>query len=154
MTEITYKCIIGENISSPNDLIFERILSSKKSGVWIGYCEGDRIHPKHLIRIGHQESWLILKTKNDPFKHPNKKSNRKRFIEAKKKLRCPTGKVFMNYQKDLTRKFGMDAVDIYRCMGSRRGQGHRSHLVKIIQGTLDSNKMPIVLVVMEQSPHE
>ena len=149
MTELTYKCIIGENKSSPNNLIYEQTLSGKKTGVWVGYCKGDKIHPEHLLRIMYQGEWFILHSKNDPFKQAYKKSNKKRLFEAKKKLRCPIGKVYMNYQKDLTQKLGMNAVDIYRCMGNRKGHGHNKHLVKISHGTLEGKKIPIIVLVME-----
>jgi len=141
-------------MSSPNVLVYEQSLSARKLGVWIGYCKGDSIHPEHFVRIFSLPKWHILNSKNDAFKQAYKKSNKKRLFEVKKKLRCPIAKVYMNYQEELTQKLGMEAVDIYRCMGSRRGNRHNRHLVKISHGTLEGKKIPIIVVVLEETDEE
>ena len=145
------KCIIGQIESMPNKLDYEQTISSRNIGVWIGYCKGDSVHPQHFLRIIKISKFSLLKNKTDTFKIPKKKSTAKRLFPFKSNLRCPTGKVYMTFQKKLTQKLGKEGIDIYRCHGNRKGTGHKEHYVRIEQGLIANGNIGMITVSIESS---
>lgn len=149
-----YRCVIGKIMSFPNELSYLQAISSRKRGVWIGYCKGDSSHKEHIFVLKKSKRWILLKNSSDIFKKPDGTVLGSRMFDRVFQLRCPVGKVYMNIQKKLTRQFGMPNVDIYRCKGKSKGTGHKEHLVKIHHGSLEveiNKKRVGVLIVTVES---
>lgn len=149
-----HRCVIGEVSSMPNKLDYLQPISSRKLGVWIGHCKGDKAHQEHLIVIKKAKKYFLLNNVTDIFKKPDGKVLGSRLFEREMQLRCPIGKVYMNLQRSASASINMPNVDIYRCKGNYKGSGHREHYVRIHHGQLEIqiNKKTIgVLIVTMES---
>ena len=154
MNQVFYRCVIGDVIQSPNELTYLQPISSRRLGVWIGFCKGDKSHPEHIIVMRKGKKYFIQNNPTDIFKKPDGKVLGSRLFERLPHLRCPIGKTYMNLQEKNTADLNMDTVDIYHCLGNRRGLGHKEHLVRIHHGELEikiNNKAIKVLTVMIES---
>lgn len=145
-----YRCVIGEVMSFPNMINYLQPISSRKLGVWVGHCSGDKSHPEHLILIKKAKKYYLLNNVTDIFKKPDGKILGKRLFERKQQLRCPIGKVYMNLQKGNTTSLNMPNVDIYKCKGNFKGSGHKEHYVRIHHGKLEVelNKKNIGVIII------
>ncbi len=145
-----YRCVIGQILSRPNKLNYLQPVSSRRLGVWIGHCKGDKEHNEHLILIKKAKKYFLLHNVSDIFKKPDGKVLGKRMFERLPQLRCPIGKVYMNLQRKATADLSMSKVDIYKCKGNFKGSGHKEHFVRIHHGELEveiNKKMISVLIV-------
>ena len=142
-----YRCVIGEIESKPNKLDYLQPISSRKHGVWIGHCNGDKVHDEHIVVLKKARKYYLLNNLTDIFKKPSGKILGKRLFDRcdpknpkiflHPKLRCPIGKVYMNLQYKATSDLNMPRVDIYKCKGSFLGSGgHKEHYVRINHGAL------------------
>jgi len=147
-----YKCVFGDYLSKPNQLVYMQALSSKNLGTWIGYCKGDRSHHSHFIVFKYGSKQTVLEKRKDPFRKPTGKSLGDRIFPKMTKLRCPIGKVYMNLQKKSTNMQPFKHIDIFKCQGNLKGSGHRSHLVRIAHGFLETKeKIRVLIVTFETS---
>lgn len=149
-----HRCVLGENMYMPNRLTYLQPLSVIKKQVWVGYCEGDKSHSEHFVLIKKLSKWKFRYRKTDIFKKQYGKPINTRLFDRVKQLKCPTGKSYMSLQKVLTNKLNMEHVDIYECMGAKRGKGHKPHLTKLQHGVLEAkiNKKRIgVLIITIES---
>lgn len=149
-----YRCVIGEVTSIPNKLTYLQPISSRKLGVWIGKCDGDKSHPEHIIMLKKAKKYFLINNATDIFKKPDGSVLGKRLFDREPQLRCPVGKVYMNLQRKHTTELNMPNVDIYKCKGNFKGSGHKEHFVRIHHGKLESmiNKKIIgVLIVTIES---
>lgn len=149
-----YRCLLGNVMSFPNELTYLQPISSRKLGVWIGFCKGDAIHPEHIFLLKKSKKWFLLNNTTDIFKKPDGTLLGKRMFDRLPQLRCPVGKVYMNLQRKTTTDLKMNNVDIYKCKGNFKGSGHKEHYVRIQHGELEVkiNKKSIgVLIVTIES---
>lgn len=151
---LNYRCVIGD--FPPNKITYLQAVSSRKLGTWIGHCDGDNYHPEHLFMIKTQPNWFIKYNKTDIFTtrwEEINKLTKNRLFERKPKLRCPIGKVPMNFQKKLTTKLNLENTDIYKCTGNYQGKGHKEHLVRIQHGALEvkinKKELGVLIVTIE-----
>lgn len=145
-----YRCVIGKIMSFPNIVNYLQPISSRKLGVWIGKCEGDSTHEEHIFVLKKAQRWHLLNNTTDIFKKPDGKILGDRMFPRLSQLRCPVGKVYMNFQRKATSDLEMDNVDIYKCKGNRKGSGHKEHFVKLHHGQLEvmiNKKIMRVLIV-------
>lgn len=149
-----HRCVIGEIPSMPNKLNYLQPISSRRLGVWIGHCKGDKSHKEHLIVLKKAKKYFLLNNVTDIFKKPDGKVLGSRLFERFPQLRCPEGKVYMNLQRTATKSLNMNTVDIYRCKGNFKGSGHKEHFIRIQHGQLEveiNKKMIGVLIVTIES---
>lgn len=137
-------------MSYPNELTYMQPISSRRLGVWIGFCKGDKIHHEHIFVLKKSKRWLLLHNVSDIFKKPDRKVLGSRLFERLPKLRCPVGKVYMILQRKSTKDLNMENVDIYKCKGNFQGKGHKEHLVRIHHGELEVeiNKKSVGVVIV------
>jgi hypothetical protein len=148
-----YKCVLGENPSMPNLLQYWAQMSNKDDDIWIGWCKGDKTHEAHFIKIIKNSRYQVLRRDKNAFRSNTGKDLGKRLFERQKKLRCPSGRVYMILKKKETKSQPFSNLDIYNCVGNLKGGGHRSHLVKLLHGTTDfvinQKKVGVLIVTIE-----
>jgi len=148
-----YRCVIGEIESKPNKLNYLQPISSRRLGVWIGYCKGDKVHKEHLIVMKKAKKYYIRNNVTDIFKKVDGRVLGKRMFDRLPQLRCPIGKVYMNIQRKDTRELNIMNLDIYKCKGSFKGSGHKEHFVRIHHGELEveinKKKLGVLIITSE-----
>jgi len=147
-----YRCVLGEKKDrvKPNELKYLQAISSRRHGVWIGFCKGDKTHHEHIFVLKKTQKWNLLHTISDSFKKPDGKVLGTRLFERLSKMRCPVGQAYMILQRKATRELNMENVDIYKCKGNFQGKGHKEHLVRIHHGELEVeiNKKSVGVVIV------
>jgi len=145
-----YRCVIGQVMSFPNELSYLQPISSRKLGVWIGYCKGDKSHKEHIFVLKKSKKWFLLNNVTDIFKKPKGNVLGSRLFDRLPQLRCPVGKVYMNLQRGSTNDLNMKNVDLYKCKGNSKGSGHKPHYVRIHHGELEVeiNKKSVGVIIV------
>lgn len=148
------RCVLGVIPSKPNKLTYISSLSSRKLGIWVGHCKGDKTHKEHLIIIKKEERNNIIYKKTDTFKNYSGKTLGERIFSRQSMLLCPEGKTYMRLQKAITTEVGISHVDVLKCRGNLRGSGHPSHYVRIQQGFMEvkiyGKKIPVIIVSIQK----
>ena len=154
-----YRCVLGESEWLPNKLIYWQQISNNKEDLeWVGWCQGDKTHLEHLVKIEKKPYNLIRYNYNNTFRLQKGKDLSERLFERKPRLICPEGHALMYLDQKLTLKKNFDNIDIYQCKGNHRGSGHRPHIIKLIHGMtefqVNQGKVRLLIIQIEKKDEE
>ncbi len=152
------RCLISEDGKLPNQLTYVKGLSMiiGQTTMMTYYCEGDKVHKPHFVRIDYGTTLYKTKT-NVIHVYTNKQQrkgisieeeNRKRLFPHQKVLKCIIGKCKIKYLKTLTDELNEKSVDYYKCSGTMRG--HSPHIVRLAYGVIPNSDLGIITFTVEK----